>query len=101
EKSTVGDMVKNILKLTGGKLLLPFGIPPFLMYPLAAVVEFMFKALRKEPPFSRRSLLFFLNNYLYDISKAKKELGYNPTISLEEGLKKTYGWIIENGKLYK
>ncbi len=101
DKSTVGDLVENILKLTGGKLLLPFGIPHFVMYPLAIVVEFMFKAIRKEPPFSRRSLLFFLNNYLYDISKAKKELGYNPTVSLEEGLKKTYGWIIENGKLYK
>jgi nucleoside-diphosphate-sugar epimerase len=29
----------------------------------------------------------------YDISKAKKEIGYNPKISLEEGIRKTIEWI--------
>ena len=29
------------------------------------------------------------DNFEYDISKAQKELGYNPKFSLEDGLKKT------------
>ncbi|MDZ7836879.1 MAG: hypothetical protein U5N58_02440 [Actinomycetota bacterium] len=72
-------------------------MPPFIMYPVSVLVEFAFKLIKKEPPFSRRSLLFYLNNYLYDISKAKKDLGYEPKFSLREGLKLTYDWIIENG----
>jgi len=100
ERTTVKDMVTVISELTGKKKL-PLRIPPFMMYPLSVIVEFMFKIINKEPPFSRRSLLFFVNNYLYDISKAKKDLGYKPKVGLREGLKLTYGWIIENGVLYK
>jgi len=33
-----------------------------------------------------------------DISKAKKELEYNPKVSLEKGLKKTIQWFIEYGE---
>jgi len=32
-------------------------------------------------------------NYVGDISKAKRELGYNPKISLKEGIQKTYDWL--------
>jgi dTDP-glucose 4,6-dehydratase len=34
-----------------------------------------------------------------DISKAKKELGWEPKVGLEEGLKKTIGWVKENCKV--
>ncbi len=100
QEITVADLVEGISRLTGKKPL-PFRMPKALMYPLAILVEFMFKIMRKEPPFSRRSLLFFLNNYRYDISKAKNELGYEPEISLDQGLKITHDWIIDNGILYK
>lgn len=33
-----------------------------------------------------------------DISKSKKELGYNPKVSLEKGLEKTIQWFIEYGE---
>ncbi|MGM0365714.1 MAG: NAD-dependent epimerase/dehydratase family protein [Actinomycetota bacterium] len=100
QKITVRDLVEGISELTKQKPL-PFSIPPFIMYPMSVLVEFMFKIIKKEPPFSRRSLLFFVNNYLYDISKAKNDLGYKPRVSLKQGLKQTYEWIIENGILYK
>lgn len=35
----------------------------------------------------------------YDISKARRELGYCPTISLEEGARRTLHWYRENGYL--
>ncbi len=35
-----------------------------------------------------------------DITKAKKEMGYNPTVALEAGIKKTIDWI-ENNQLQK
>jgi NAD dependent epimerase/dehydratase len=36
-----------------------------------------------------------------DNTKAKRLLGWAPTISLDEGLKKTIGWISDNINLYK
>jgi len=36
-----------------------------------------------------------------DISKAKKLLNWEPTVSLDEGLKKTISWISENIEVYK
>jgi UDP-glucose 4-epimerase len=32
-------------------------------------------------------------NYVGDISQARKDLGYNPTINLEEGIRKTFEWL--------
>ncbi|MHB8105276.1 MAG: SDR family NAD(P)-dependent oxidoreductase [Dehalococcoidales bacterium] len=34
-------------------------------------------------------------NYVGDISKAKRELGYNPSVTFEEGIKKTMAWMAE------
>lgn len=31
-----------------------------------------------------------------DVSKAEKELGYKPQVSIEEGLEETIGWFLEN-----
>ena len=32
-------------------------------------------------------------NYVADISKAKKDFGYNPSVSLEQGIRKTWEWL--------
>lgn len=37
-----------------------------------------------------------IKDSLADISKAKKLLNYNPVVSIEEGLKKTYDWFLQN-----
>jgi nucleoside-diphosphate-sugar epimerase len=69
--------------------------PPKLHLPIALgllagyVLEFAFKLIAKQPPFSRRSLDFFLKNNAYDISKARRMLGYQPQIDLREGIQKT------------
>lgn len=33
---------------------------------------------------------------LADISRTRRDLGYDPTVSFEEGLRKTVGWYLEN-----
>ena len=35
-----------------------------------------------------------------DISKAEKELGWNPKINVEEGVQKLFGWVMENKSLF-
>jgi dihydroflavonol-4-reductase len=55
-------------------------------------LEVAFKLIGKQPPFSRRSVDFFLKHNAYDISKAKKMLGYQPQIDLRAGMQKTIQW---------
>jgi nucleoside-diphosphate-sugar epimerase len=53
------------------------------------ILEVAFKSLGKQPPFSRRSVDFFLKHNSYDIRKAKYKLGYQPQTDLQRGLRET------------
>jgi nucleoside-diphosphate-sugar epimerase len=46
----------------------------------------------KQPPFSRRSVDFFLKHNAYDIGKAKRMLNYQPQVDLQTGMKNTIQW---------
>ena len=75
---------------------------PILMGILAAYsLQTVFKLLGRQPPFSRRSLDFFLKNNAYDIAKARSELGFEPQVDLCSGLQKTWRWLeaSETGEL--
>ena len=43
----------------------------------------------------------FLATRAFDITKARRELGYEPMVGLEEGLRETVMWYEENGHLRK
>ena len=64
---------------------------------LSSVVEYIYKPLKKEPPLYRRRVAFFKKNRAFDISKAKKILGYEPEFSLQKGIYTTAKWYINNG----
>lgn len=53
------------------------------------VLELLFKPLRRQPPFSRRSMDFFLKHNAYSIGKAQRRLNYQPQIDLRTGIQKT------------
>ena len=73
---------------------------PFLpMYMLSAIVEFACVPFGIEPPIFRRRVKFYRNNRAFDITKAKQKLGYSPSVSLEEGMKRTVEWYKANGYL--
>lgn len=55
-------------------------------------LELAFKLIGKPPPFSRRSVDFFLKHNAYDIGKSKRMLGYQPQVDLRTGMKKTIQW---------
>jgi nucleoside-diphosphate-sugar epimerase len=67
---------------------------------LAAIFcETFCRPLGIEPPIYRRRLDFFTKDRAFDISKARRELGYQPRITLEDGLKRTAEWYLKNGML--
>lgn len=63
-------------------------IPVFAASALGWGAERLFGLLRKEPPLSRRSLAFFLNDNAFDTGAAARDLGFLPRIDLEEGLRR-------------
>lgn len=64
-------------------------LPVFLGRWGGLALELFFKPLGKQPPFSRRSMDFFLKHNAYSIEKAKRELGYQPQVDLRTGIQKT------------
>ncbi|MGH7491757.1 MAG: NAD-dependent epimerase/dehydratase family protein [bacterium] len=52
-----------------------------------------------EPPIYRRRVDFFIKDRAFDISKARKLLGYEPQVDLDAGLKRTADWYRAQGLL--
>jgi dihydroflavonol-4-reductase len=74
----------------GAKLPIPtLHLPMALGYVAGWGAELAFHAAGHEPPLSRRSLAFFRSNNAWDISAARNELGFEPTIDLDEGVRRT------------
>jgi len=74
-------------------------IPLFLAKLACMPIEIGFSFFKKDPPLSRSKLRLATQSFVYDISKAKKELGYKQVYSLAKGMKKTIAWYKENGYL--
>lgn len=56
---------------------------------LGRAAELAFGLIGRQPPFSRRSLAFFENDNAFDLSRARRELGFVPRIGLDEGIRRT------------
>jgi nucleoside-diphosphate-sugar epimerase len=64
-------------------------LPIFLGQTAGLVLELMFKLIRQRPPFSRRSMDFYLKHNAYTVAKAHSKLNYRPQVDLLTGIKKT------------
>ncbi len=67
-------------------------VPLAPMMVVAVLCETLCYPFRIQPPIYRRRLEFFSKDRAFDVSKAKRLLGYNPTVSLKTGLKRTAEW---------
>ena len=63
-------------------------IPAFLLSGIASSLEFLYKTLnlKGEPALTRYTYYLLRYSQTLDISKAEKELGYHPKISISEGI---------------
>ena len=80
--------------------------PPFIQIPVWAGkaaglgMEGIGKIVGIHPPFSRTAADWMSRTQsVYDCAKARELLRYNPTISLNEGVRETVGWYRERGLL--
>ncbi|MCK5099322.1 MAG: NAD-dependent epimerase/dehydratase family protein [Desulfobacteraceae bacterium] len=71
-------------------------------YIAGVVCEFFYKIfkIKKDPPMTKFAAKELATSHWFDISKAKKELGYVPKVSIEQGLKQLKQWFEkENAKI--
>ena len=52
-----------------------------------------------EPPIFRRRVAFFTKNRAFSVDKARRLLGYEPRVGLEEGIRETARWYASEGLL--
>lgn len=74
-------------------------LPFAALYGLSAAVELLFKPLPFEPPLFRRRADWFRQNRAFKIDKAHRDLGYEPAVDLDAGLRRTCEWYRANGYL--
>ena len=73
---------------------------PFLPLSIAGhVMEKLCQPFKVTPPIFPRRVDWYRQNRAFDISKAKKDLGYEPQVGLDEGLRRTAEWYVAEGYL--
>lgn len=72
-------------------------IPFPLAFSIAGLMEWFHEKFlpEQEPILTRYSLSVIGKNQTLDISRARKELGYSPSVSIEEGIKRYAAWYRE------
>ena len=85
---TIEHLVHSIAEVQDVKVQI-IHLPLTLGKTAGSTIQLAFKPLGKQPPFSRRSLDFFVKENAYDIGKARRKLGFLPKIDLDTGLRET------------
>jgi len=90
------DMINDILR-AGGKPTVTRSISTRSAYVIGAAMEFIYKALRikSEPKMTRFLAHEFSSSHWFDISAAKRDWGFDPQVTTEEGLEKVKQWLEE------
>jgi dihydroflavonol-4-reductase len=72
-------------------------LPVWPVWLAGAVCEAVCAPLGVEPPVYRRRVDFFTKSRAFDISRARHELGFSPTVALRDGIRRTLEWYRDQG----
>jgi nucleoside-diphosphate-sugar epimerase len=98
EYTTLEELVARVAQAVGGR-------PPWIHWPVwpvwaaGALCELICIPLGVEPPLYRRRVDFYRKSRAFDITRARQVLGYNPRVSLQDGLRRTAEWYRARGLL--
>lgn len=84
-----GEIIARLLKAAGESPTVGT-VPPGLATALAAAVEGLWRLGRRrsDPPLSRFVVEHLATAHWFDLSAARRDLGYEPAVSIEEGLRR-------------
>lgn len=93
----IWDMINGILNAAG---LSPITrtLPLRVVWTIGAILEFFYTVFRipGEPKMTRFVANELGTSHWFDIRAAKKDLGYSPQISTEEGFRRLKEWLVQN-----
>jgi nucleoside-diphosphate-sugar epimerase len=94
------EMVDRILA-AGGLPPVKRTISPAAAYRIGAVLEWAYRTFRLsgEPRMTRFIARELATSHWFDISAAKRDLGYTADISIDEGMKRLKSWLTESTSL--
>ncbi|MFH2064836.1 MAG: NAD-dependent epimerase/dehydratase family protein [Pseudomonadota bacterium] len=91
------DRIRTIIEKGLGISRIPIYIPEWIALALAAGCEIFFSRIGKTPPVSRKNIESTLADRVFSITKAQRELGFQPSIDPAKGLRETVIWYKHNG----
>ena len=94
--------IEEIVRAVARALEMSVRIPHYPVLPVVALGHIMDKVYRPfglAPPIFPRRVDWYRQNRAFDITRAKRELGYAPRVHLDEGLRCTATWYREKGYL--
>ncbi|GAA6050727.1 hypothetical protein JCM3770_006597 [Rhodotorula araucariae] len=71
-------------------------LPPAVGLAIAGVVESVMGLIGKTPNMTRGKIVYSTVDRYYNIEKARRILGYEPIVGVEEGIKRAVAWYKEN-----
>lgn len=91
----MADTIARVLDSPPPRFRLP--LAPFTL--LATVMELALRPLGIQPPLHRRRLDFFRKSFTLSGEKARRTIGFEPSVGFEEGARRTASWYREQGLL--
>lgn len=94
------DFVRKVVARLGFPPI-KYAIPKSLMYAIAAVKEGIDTlkggTLNAEDGLTRYAIHYMCRHHYFSIEKARRELGYNPEVGVEEGIERTCRYLETSG----
>jgi len=94
----IEDLVRRVGRAMGVEVRIPhFPVLPVVL--AGHLMEKVCKPFKITPPIFPRRVDWYRQNRAFDISAARRDLGYDPQVGLDEGLRRTYAWYQAEGLL--
>ncbi len=96
--NSLNKIYKIIVKSIGNKVNL-VKINPVIAYLVSYFFEICFRLFRVKPLIYPKRVKAMTSNFYFDVSRARKELGFVPRVSFKKGFEFTKSWICDNNLL--
>lgn len=80
----------DLYRRVSGERFMPIYVPPPLLIAAASASEAAFKPLGRRSPLGRHQVQRTVRSASFDSSRARQELGWEPRVAIEEGLRRTF-----------
>jgi nucleoside-diphosphate-sugar epimerase len=94
--------IEDLVRRVGKALSIDVKIPHYPVWPVVAaghVCEKICRPFGVTPPLFPRRVDWYRQNRAFKIDKAKRDLGYQPKVGIDEGLRRTAEWYRNEGLL--